>query len=557
LEVSSGGTEIYVAALGSRKVGVLDAAGNIVRRIDVGDGPAGVALDETRNRLYVVNRFASSLSVVDLTDDSSVEVPLGFDPSHPDIRDGRALLYDGELSSAHGDLACATCHIFGGMDNIAWDLGDPTGAFVPPGGGLGLQGFHPMKGPMTTQSLKGLTSTEPLHWRGDRAGFQDFNGAFTSLMGRTSQLTSGEMQLFEDFVLTMAYPPSPFRNLDGSHLPSINGADPASGESLYLTGGLVGGLECVSCHALPTGENGLIIPAVALQEDQDMVVPQLRNMYEKTRFDETAGTNVRGFGYTHDGAIDDLFTFLDFSGFNFNSTADQEDVAAFLMAFETGTHAAVGAQWTMDGTNEPAGIGRVNTLVAEADAGLIGLIAKGRDGSGEPRGWVYETGGNWQPDRAAEPVTTLGALNAAAADGAEITFTAVLPGEQFRLGVDRDEDTYLDRDEIDVGADPYDPLSTPATVVGAPLIAASGPASAELWLKGANPARSASRFGVRLDRRGPARLEVFDVTGRRVRTLFNGVQPAGAAERNWDLRDAAGRPVSAGLYFVRLTSDHG
>jgi YVTN family beta-propeller protein len=212
ITVSSSGNEVYVAGFGSRKVAVLNAAGAVTRRIGVGDGPAGLALDEARDRLYVLDRFSSSISVVDLANDGKTDVPLGFDPSASFIRDGRHLLYDGENSSAHGDLACASCHVFGDMDNIAWDLGDPTASStipVPPGQLPGLPPFHPMKGPMTTQSLKGLSGTEPLHWRGDRANFAAFNPAFVSLMGRDAQLSSSDMTAFESFVFSMRYPPNP------------------------------------------------------------------------------------------------------------------------------------------------------------------------------------------------------------------------------------------------------------------------------------------------------------------------------------------------------------
>ena len=50
--------------------------------------------------------------------------------------------------------------------------------------------FHPMKGPMTTQSLRGLELQGPQHWRGDRVratrqfAFLAFNGAFPGLVGR-------------------------------------------------------------------------------------------------------------------------------------------------------------------------------------------------------------------------------------------------------------------------------------------------------------------------------------------------------------------------------------
>ena len=40
-------------------------------------------------------------------------------------RTGGRFLYDAALTSSHGDSACASCHIFGDFDSLAWDLGDP------------------------------------------------------------------------------------------------------------------------------------------------------------------------------------------------------------------------------------------------------------------------------------------------------------------------------------------------------------------------------------------------------------------------------------------------
>jgi Cu/Zn superoxide dismutase len=48
------------------------------------------------------------------------------------------------------------------------------------------------------------------------------------------------------------------------------------------------------------------------------------------------------------------------------------------------------------------------------------------------------------------------------------------------------------------------------------------------------------------------RLDVFDVAGRRVTTLVDGVRAAGPSQAAWNGRDAHGRPVSSGVYFYRL-----
>ncbi len=71
-----------------------------------------------------------------------------------------------------------------------------------------------------------------------------------------------------------------------------------------------------------------------------------------------------------------------------------------------------------------------------------------------------------------------------------------------------------------------------------------------------NPARGAStlRFSVSpADAGGPARVRVLDVAGRVVRTLQDGPLAAGEHVLTWDLSSDSGRPVAAGLYFVRAT----
>ncbi|MEZ4649280.1 MAG: FlgD immunoglobulin-like domain containing protein [Candidatus Eisenbacteria bacterium] len=542
---------VYVAAFGSAKVGVLDQFGVVQRRIDVGDGPCGVALDEARNRLYVLGRIPGGLDVVDLTDDSVTHLGVGFDPTPQQIHAGRKRFYDGRASSAHGDLSCATCHVYADMDHVAWDLGDPQGEFI-----VGISGahagYHPMKGPMMTQPLKGMVDTDPFHWRGDRPLLTDFNQTFVKLMGRAFELSALEFLEMETFLNAVVYPPNPFRPLDGTLPDPISGPNPTRGEQLFHSGNLVdGGGQCFECHEQPSGAKRLVIPYLLLgeNEDQDLVVPHLRNQYEKVGFDRDAAWTLRGYGYTHNGVQDDLQMFFGSRDFTFDTQEQKDDVEAFLLYFDTGTHAAVGAQWTFDGTNEALGRPRVETLETVADLGMIGLVAKGRDLSGQARGWALTAGG-WQPDRASEAPVTLDDLIDLAGNDRAITFTAVYAGCETRLGLDRDLDGYYDRDELDLGSDPGDPgsIPDPASVPGI------DPSFAEvrfepLW---PNPASRAVRMALELGSASRVSATIYDVSGRAVRNLIHAeAAPGGRHEATWDLRDDEGRAVPAGLYFVR------
>jgi thiol-disulfide isomerase/thioredoxin len=94
-------------------------------------------------------------------------------------------------------------------------------------------------------------------------------------------------------------------------------------------------------------------------------------------------------------------------------------------------------------------------------------------------------------------------------------------------------------------------MQTPGWVAGVD----DGPIAAELAMRtpSPNPAQSTSRIAWSQPRAAAARLEVYDVRGARIRTLANGVEAAGAHAATWNLADASGARVGAGLYFVRLS----
>ncbi len=247
--VSRDGRTLYVAALGSAKVGVFDTqqlendsfTPSTAAHIEVsGGGPTGLALNEARNRLYVLTRFDNAVAVVDTVSRREISRLKMYSPEPTHIVNGRRLMYDARFSSSHGDSACASCHVFGDLDSLAWDLGNPDDEVLANFNPLtslvlGLATplpvipyFHPMKGPMTTQSLRGMDNHGPMHWRGDRTGaddeqsvqpdagaysenraFNKFNAAFPGLLGRSQMVSDAEMQAFTDFVLDMTYPPNP------------------------------------------------------------------------------------------------------------------------------------------------------------------------------------------------------------------------------------------------------------------------------------------------------------------------------------------------------------
>jgi flagellar hook assembly protein FlgD len=58
-----------------------------------------------------------------------------------------------------------------------------------------------------------------------------------------------------------------------------------------------------------------------------------------------------------------------------------------------------------------------------------------------------------------------------------------------------------------------------------------------------------------LAREADVTVTVHGLAGQRIRTLAHGTLGAGSHTVVWDGTDAQGRPVAAGLYFCRMSTD--
>jgi YVTN family beta-propeller protein len=530
---SRGGDLGYVAGMGSNNVAVIDRNGaRVGSPLVVGEGPTGLAIHGSR--LYVMNKFEASVSVVNTETKKTVATVALYDPTPQAVKDGRKFQYDTHRTSALGQIACASCHVDSRIDRIAWDLGDPTGQMVPFGQNCNYDvvikpqdechDFHPMKGPMLTQTLQDIIGREPFHWRGDKFGIEDFNPAFTGLQGHEVQLTPEEMQQYREFLATIAIPPNPNRNPDNS-LPTLLPlpGQYSSGE-FVKDGGLARGTPmppgdaqvgeesfrldiqhgngpgltatCRMCHTfplgsgadvrfvgdvdkfplgegvfepMPVGEEGehyLMTSTLSFAgEDRTFKVPQLRALYKRVGFERTQMRSLSGFGFFHDGG-ESLESFV--SRFK-NMTSDQQvaNFIAFLMSFSGSdlpegslenlleppgpasqdTHASVGKQVTFHGAGDtdPGAIALLASWEALADAGKVGLVAKGLR-SGVARGYTYVGGGVYQSDHVGELARGRD-LRTQTSHGSEMTFLVVPYGSETRIGIDRDEDGILDGDD--------------------------------------------------------------------------------------------------------------
>jgi len=475
--LNSSGDTLFTAAFGSAKVAALPTTAlisgsytsDVTRLIDVPAGPAGLAINSAGSRLFVYSRIAHAISVIDVPNRTLLSTRSLFSPESIAIKEGRRFLYDATLSSANGTVSCASCHVFGDLDHLAWDLGNPDDRMqTNPNAYLPLSPrttprFHPLKGPMTTQTLRGMKGNGPMHWRGDRTGtsravvrgttesleeaaFKEFNSAFVALLGRETSLPADQMQAFTDFVMQLAMPPNPVRALDNSLT-----EQESAGRNFYMNfpSTLLG--SCDNCHRLRPlegqfGTNGLMTFEGG-RITENFKIPQLRNMYTKVGMfgfsgDNSAATGlqIRGFGFSHDGAVDTLENFLRDPVFIFPPPADvtRRQVAAFVLAFDTNLLPIVGQQVTWRPGTSSAIEDRLSLLRNQAlirtprpSCDLIARITA----NGVAHSALLQLDGNWAFKDGS--IRNEAQLKELASVAQPITFTCVPPGTGQRVALNR------------------------------------------------------------------------------------------------------------------------
>lgn len=457
LAIYEGGTrpfKVFVAAFGSDRVGVVDAADPdpakwSIRAIDIPlralsrgqmAGPRGLVFKPANptvqgdpgDRIYCFNRIDASVYAIDPMRERVVSAALLANDPVPDyVRRAQHFLYSAKLSG-NGFVSCASCHLDGRTDGLAWDLSDPKSPKaldpslldgVTDGAVRGMTSFPATKGRMVTQRLQGLVqgeaapgsavffSTVPHHWRADQ-DFQAFNGAYVDLQGMANigppqgpkrGISARDMRFFEEFVHSIHYPPNPEQAKDRRFTGTLGDPDKRDG-SLALRGlklfhtepiadgaGInnpdFGGRSCVQCHSLPDGSNHRIT-RTGVTTSQPVESATLRGLQQKEAVLErgaltTSGVVTGEFGLEHSGStrsINDFNTFV--FGHDFQSTQRRallDAMTRFVRELDHGVAPIVGFPVTID---QNTSRGEVDFALAflrrqahEAGAGLVAQVS--------------------------------------------------------------------------------------------------------------------------------------------------------------------------------------
>ena len=468
LVFASGGANAWVTAFASDRIAkVAASSGAVVSRIDLRPagqgsrqmrGPRALVLHEALQRLYVLNKLSNTISVVSTASEAVVaEIPVGsFDPMPAAVREGRGFLFDARLSG-NGTMSCASCHLDADRDGLAWDLGDPGGEMVVVvGANIVVHDFtprnrslHPMKGPLTTQTLRGMTDGAPFHWRGDRPTLQSFNITFDRLMGGAELSTAADIDALAAYLLTLRHHPNPNLQPDGSMPPMFLGGNPARGQQLFNTHEN----HCAVCHEGRKGTNNNLDLRTEVGSTQFVKNPPLQTTYQKLFFNPIAGQESRsGFGLLKDGtgAANALPTVHPYILDQLVTPEDFADVRAFVLLFATDTTPLVGHSRvvTNANANDPIVTAELTRHEAQSGLGSSDLVVQGLV-NGRQRSFYFDSATQqYRPDNGSEAGFTRAGLLAMLGPDDAATFLSTIAGDGPRRGGDRDGDGVRDYDEL-------------------------------------------------------------------------------------------------------------
>ncbi len=206
----------------------------VTARVPVGIHPVGITASADGRFVYVANRLADSITVIDTaTDEPVTELILGTPPPPSNLDLGERYFHTAR-ASMHGQIGCITCHPDTGFDGLTWDL-EPDG--------LGTN-------PLDNRNLRGIAGTAPFKWNGKNPDIATQCGSRTAKwIFRTQGFSTTEVSRLAQYIRSLRSVENPYRRPDGGHTDAQRRGK-AIFESAALNDGtpIAVGQRCTTCH---------------------------------------------------------------------------------------------------------------------------------------------------------------------------------------------------------------------------------------------------------------------------------------------------------------------
>ena len=239
----------------------------VLARIPTGANPKGMVLSPDGTRLYVAERLADRVAVIDVASLSVVDsVVLGTERV-TFLRHGQRLFHHAG-QTYQGQFSCRSCHPEGHTDQLTYDL-------EPDGLGRNI---------VNNVSLRDLGETPPYKWTGKNPSLYAQCGyRFAKWLTRTEPYSDYDLRALVAYILSLEHSPNRYRTGEAPTPEQVRGAAifertvANDGTPIPPTG------RCVTCHPAPRFTDGMMAD-VGTGGDHDSQrtfdTPALDNLYE-------------------------------------------------------------------------------------------------------------------------------------------------------------------------------------------------------------------------------------------------------------------------------------
>jgi len=240
----------------------------VVKRLPTRPNPKGLAVSPDGRYVFVAERLADSIAVIDTESLEIVEhIDLGGPPKETILRRGERIFNSG-AQTLYGQHSCRSCHCDGHMDALTYD-------FEPDGLAREI---------VDNRTLRGIAGTAPVKWTGGNISTMKQCGPrFARWLTRLESFHFYDLIALTAFMDSQQLPPNRYRGKDGLTEAQLHGKQlfarsrDKEGRPIPLRN------RCIGCHGGPLAtDNRLADIGSGAATDAGRVfdTPSIKDVYD-------------------------------------------------------------------------------------------------------------------------------------------------------------------------------------------------------------------------------------------------------------------------------------